>query len=136
MCGDTVFLAVYLCTAKGFKYTTTFSNLYTPMVQDYNNLDWLVKNCKDEYISRYAWDNQMWVNFKGGSIVVPFAIGLTDGYDFVLEYNLTTKNWHLTQKRKWRIPEGGYEIVYDSDSKIEVVKTVFQSRSFELTTTF
>jgi hypothetical protein len=121
-CADTVFLAIYLSeNNSALKYEKTLANLYTPMVREFTDLEWLVKNCADKYISQYAWDNQMWVRFEKGQIIVPFAIDLWNGLDFYFEYDPRRKNWYLSKQRKWFIPEGEYEIKYAPDSQIESV---------------
>lgn len=122
-CEDTIFLIVYFRENDStYKFIKRLSNLYTPMVRDYVNLEWLVKNCSDEYISQYAWQNSMWLRFEKGFIIVPFAVDLWNGLDFYFEYDTIRKNWYLTQKQSWYIPDGEYEKKYLSDSKIEKVE--------------
>ena len=61
-CEDTVFLAVYFARNDStYRYMKTFTNLFTPMVRDFVSMEWIVKNCSNEYIYQYSWDNQMWL---------------------------------------------------------------------------
>ena len=103
-CADTVFFAVYLGkTDTTFQYCKTFSNLCTPLVEDFFNTSWLVKNCTDEYIDRYGWENVMWIRFNQGCIIVPFSTGFdyNEGFDFYFEYDNDRENWYLTKQQKW-----------------------------------
>lgn len=106
-CGDTVFIAIYL-GKKDHTYTfaKTLSNLCPPMAE-YSDLSWLVKNCKDPYSDRWGYDNISLISFEKGLIKVPFSINLFKGFDFYFEYDSNRKNWYLTKKQGWDIPDGG-----------------------------
>jgi len=123
-CADTIFLAVFFGeTDTTFTHYKTYSNLYTPMVeQSFKDIEWLVNNCKDDFISLYAWDNQMWLRFSKGQILIPFAVNLWNGYDFYFTYDTSRKNWYLTQKQKWIIPDVEHEMKYEQVSIPEKVE--------------
>lgn len=122
-CADTIYLAIFFgMNDTIFNYAKTFTNLYTPLVESYSDLSWLVENCKNEYMSTYAWENQMWLRFEKGFIIVPFAINEGNGLDFYFEYNSIKKNWFLIQQQKWQIPDGEYERKYSPGSRIEKVR--------------
>lgn len=119
-CADTIFLAIFIrLNDTTLNYTKTFSNLYTPLVESYSDLSWLVANCSNEYMSTYAWENQMWLRFEKGVIIVPFAINEGNGLDFYFKYDTFRNNWYLTQQQRWYIQDGEYEKKYAPDSKIE-----------------
>lgn len=101
-CGDTTFLAIYFGEGNSkFKYIKTLSNLYAPIVKEFD-LEWLIKNCPvSDSISRYAWPNQGQVKFKKGQIVVPFAVDYNEGLDFYFEYDKARENWYLQYKQVW-----------------------------------
>ncbi|MDX9694677.1 MAG: hypothetical protein RBT49_02705 [Bacteroidales bacterium] len=132
-CADTIFLAVFFrLNDTTFKYAKTFSNLYTPLVENYSNLSWLVENCTNEYMSTYAWENQMWLRFEKGVIIVPFAINEGNGFDFYFTYDTYRKNWYLTQQQRWYIQDNEYERKYLPDSKIEKVENGISINSFRI----
>lgn len=122
-CGDTIYLSVFFgVNDTTFTHYKTYSNLYTPLVeQSFKDIEWLVNNCKDEYMSKWAWDNQMWLRFSRGQILIPFAVDLWNGYDFYFTYDKNRNNWYLTQQQKWVIPDGGYEMKYELGSILEKV---------------
>jgi hypothetical protein len=116
-CADTVFLSVYFMQKDStFKLAKTFKNLYTPLVESFSDLTWLVKNCQQDNMSEYAWENIMWVRFANGLIIVPFAVDLSTGFDFYFSYDVNRKNWFLTKEHRWTIPDGGFERIYDKDA--------------------
>lgn len=122
-CADTIFLAVYLgLNDTTFRYIKTFSNLYTPLVESFSDLTWLVEHCTDEYMSTYSWENQMWLRFEKGLIIVPFAINDGNGLDFYFTYDHISKNWYLTQQQDWYIPDGEYERKYAPEGNVEKVE--------------
>ncbi len=123
-CGDTTFLAIYFGEELSkFKFIKTLSNLYVPIVKEFD-LEWLIKNCPiSDSISRYAWPNQGMIKFKKGQIIVPFAVNLEKGLDFYFEYDKTRENWYLKYQQEWyRIDYNlSTEIGYSPDSKLQKV---------------
>jgi hypothetical protein len=113
-CADTVFLSVYFMQKDStFKLAKTFNNLYTPLVESFSDLTWIINNCQEDNMSQYAWENIMWVRFENGLVIVPFAVDLNTGFDFYFSYDINRKNWFLTKEHSWIIPDGGFEPTYD-----------------------
>lgn len=129
-CADTVFFTAYLGqTDTTFQYCKTFSNLCTPLVNDFFNIDWLVKNCEDEYIDRYGWENIKWIRFKKGYILVPFSTGFdyNEGFDFYFEYDNYRHNWYLKKLQKW-IMEDYTQLVDEEDGSVRIGTTRYEKK--------
>jgi hypothetical protein len=113
-CGDTVFLSIYLGLDNAqFLFSKTLSNLYTPLIRESLDTEWILNNCDmPDSIARFTWDNGAWVHLVKGCIVVPFAVDLWNGVDFYFDFNKKLNNWVLKKSQNWEIDDGGYERMY------------------------